>query len=185
MNRNEIDELGKFCKRLVICIFIFLCCDLIFVIFFKTKFMLSYIPTESMENTILAGDFIFGMRTDVEADDLKRYDILSFIPPDSPDAIYIKRLIGLPGETIRIESGRVFADGIELDDSFVLEAEDDSGDGVYEIPEGCYFFLGDNRDNSEDSRFWEEKYVPLGNIHAKAKRIIFPFSHAGSLEYDE
>lgn len=185
MEQNEMEEMARFRRKMVRILAIYACICIFVAILSRTVFMLSYVPTESMENTILAGDFVFGLRTQVEADDLKRYDILSFIPPDSPDETYIKRLIGLPGETIRIESGRVFADGMELDDSFVLEAEDDSGDGIYEIPEGCYFFLGDNRDNSEDSRFWEEKYVPLGNIHAKAKRIIFPFSHAGSLEYDE
>lgn len=185
MEQNEMEEMIRIRKKVFWAVVLYGCFCLFVMFLSKTVFSLSYIPTESMENTILAGDFVFGLRTEVEADDLKRYDILSFVLPDSPEETYIKRLIGLPGETIRVENGRVFADGIELDGSFVLESEDDSGDGVYEIPEGCYFFLGDNRDNSDDSRFWEEKYVPLENIRSKAKRIIFPFSHVGSLEYEE
>ena len=93
----------------------------------------------------------------------------------------IKRVIGLPGETVEVRNGKVYADGMELDNSFVKGYQNRTGDGIYVVPEGCYFFLGDNRNNSRDSRFWKEKYIPLENIQAKAERILFPFSDAGLL----
>lgn len=151
------------------------------VIVFKAVLMLGYVPTGSMEGTIRSGSFLISSRYDVKAEDLHRYDIIVFTPPDYPEKTYIKRLIGLPGETIEVKNGKVYADGVELDSSFKKGPQNRTGDGVYVVPEGCYFFLGDNRNNSKDSRFWKEKYVPLESIHAKAKYIIFPFADAKAL----
>ena len=132
----------------------------------------------------MTGNVVFSTRYDVDEDELKRYDILTFIAPDNPEITYIKRFIGLPGETIEVKEGKVYADGVELDDSFIKNSQNQVGDGIYEIPEGCYFFMGDNRNNSKDSRFWENPYVPIEDIQAKAKCILFPFSDVGSLCYD-
>ncbi len=65
--------------------------------------------------------YCFSTRYDVDEDELKRYDILTFIAPDNPEITYIKRLIGLPGETIEVKEGKVYADGVELDDSFIKD----------------------------------------------------------------
>jgi signal peptidase I len=75
----------------------------------------------------------------------------------------------------------VYADGVELDDSFIAEEMKTSGDGTYEVPEDCYFMMGDNRNHSLDSRFWDNKYVPLENIVAKAKLRLAPFQSFGTL----
>ena len=150
----------------------------IFVFIFRTVFMLTLVPTGSMEGTIMSGDIVFATRYNIGADEIKRYDILIFIPPDNPDnsdETYIKRVIGLPGETIEVKNGKVTADGVELDDSFVKNPMNRRGDGIYKVPEGCYFFMGDNRNQSRDSRFWTEKYVSANNIVAKARYILFPF----------
>ena len=132
----------------------------------------------------MTGDVVFSTRYDVKEEDIERFDILVFIPPDNPDITYIKRVIGLPGETIEVKDGKVYADGVELDSSFINELQNQAGDGIYEVPEGCYFFMGDNRNNSNDSRFWDNPYVPIEDVQAKAKFIIFPFSDAGSLSYN-
>lgn len=137
-----------------------------------------------MEHTIEVNNVVFSTRYDVKEEDIERFDILVFVPPDEPDITYIKRVIGLPGETIEVKDGNVYADGVQLDDSFVKGFQNHVGDGLYEVPEGCYFFLGDNRNNSKDSRFWENPYVPIEDIQAKAKCILFPFSDVGSLCYD-
>lgn len=150
-------------------------------VIFKMILMLGFVPSGSMEGTIKTGSILISERYGISAENLERYDILVFTPPDCPNETYVKRLIGLPGETIEVKNGKVYADGVELDSSFKKGPQNRRGDGVYVVPEGCYFFLGDNRNNSKDSRFWNEKYVPLANIQAKAKFVIFPFEYAGSL----
>ena len=146
------------------------------VILFHYVFMLSFVPTESMAGTINAGDHIICSRYGVEEEDIQRYDVLVFMPPDDPEMFYIKRVVGLPGETLEVRDGKVYADGQELDDSFTNGPQNRRGDGIYKVPDGCYFFLGDNRNNSNDSRFWKNKYVPSANIKAKARLICFPFT---------
>ena len=122
------------------------------------------VPTGSMENTIQPGDRLIGFRLSYQKEGPKRGDIIIFNYPVDESETYIKRVIGLPGETIEVRDGKVYADGVELDESFIKEAMDTSGDETYVVPEGCYFMMGDNRNDSSDSRFWNEKYVPLENF---------------------
>lgn len=140
-------------------------------------FMFSEVPTESMAGTIEPGDNLACTRFGIGEGEVGRYDILIFTPPDEPGMLYVKRVVGLPGETIVVKNGKVYADGVELDNSFTKAPQNRRGDGVYKVPEGHYFFLGDNRNNSNDSRYWVDEYVPLDNIVAKATHIIFPFQH--------
>ena len=130
----------------------------------------------------MKGDIVLSTRYDTGEKDIKRYDILLFTLSDEPKTTYIKRVIGLPGEMIEVKNGKVYADGVELDDSFMDKPMNRKGDGTYVVPEGCYFFLGDNRNHSKDSRFWKEKYISIENIQAKAKFIIFPFESVGYIE---
>jgi len=177
----------KITKELLRMLALYLILLAIFIFGFKNILIITLVPSGSMEGTIMTGDIVFGTRYDVKTEDeIERYDILIFIPPDNtdnPDLTYIKRVIGLPGETIEVKDGKVYADGVELDDSFIKNPMNRKGDGIYKVPEGCYFFLGDNRNRSGDSRFWIEKYVPLANIEGKAKCIVFPFTHIHSIEY--
>lgn len=151
------------------------------VILSRTVLMLNFIPSGSMEGTIRTGDFVLGTRYDIGEGDIERYDILVFVPPDEPDTVYIKRVIGLPGETVVVCDGSVYADGVRLDDSFVKNPMNTKGDGTYVVPDGCYFVMGDNRNQSDDSRFWTEKYVPVENVEGKAKFIVFPFKNIGAV----
>lgn len=170
-----IKRAGKqdnFKKQFTIAVIIYLILIAAVIIGFKYIWMLNLVPTGSMEPTIRKGDVVLGTRYDTGKGEIERYDILIFYPPDEPDTTYIKRVIGLPGEVIEVRDGKVYANGEELDDSFVRIPMNRRGDGVYAVPKGCYFFLGDNRNNSNDSRFWKEKYVPLENIVAKSKYII-------------
>lgn len=173
--------MNKFQKKVAIFLLVYAILCAVFCILFNTLWMLSFIPSESMEDTIKKGDLVFATRLETDEEYIKRYDILIFTPLYEADTdTLIKRVIGLPGETIKIENGKIFADGAELNNSFIKEPQDDDGDGTYVVPEGHYFFLGDNRNNSYDSRFWEDEYVPLENIKAKVKYIIFPSSHKKS-----
>ena len=135
------------------------------------------IPSESMENTIMKGDQLFGNRLAYKNEDPQRYDIVIFKYPDNPKQLFIKRVIGLPGETVVIKDGKVYIndDPTPLDDSFLPE-EMEGDYGPYEVPEGCYFMLGDNRNCSNDSRFWENTYVERDQILAKAALRYWPLT---------
>lgn len=153
---------------------------IIFVIIFalnKLVYINAVIPSESMQNTILKGDRIIGNRLAYLADDPERFDIVIFKYPDNPSEVFIKRVIGLPGETVEVKDGKVYIDGSSepLDDSFCPETPE--GDfGPYEVPENCYFMMGDNRNNSLDSRYWNNHYVEKDVILAKASFRYWPFS---------
>ncbi len=133
------------------------------------------IPSESMEKTIMTNDRIFGFRLAYKFEDPKRFDVIIFKYPDDPSQLFIKRIIGLPGETVAVKNGKVYVDGSKkpLDDSFC--PEEPLGDfGPYTVPEDSYFMLGDNRNYSKDSRFWDIKYVDDDLIVGKALIRYFP-----------
>lgn len=175
------EQNDKFVNRVIKVLVVYAAFSVCVIILFKYVFMISSIPSGSMENTVFSGDLVFSTRVGISEDSIERYDILIFTLPDDPSTTYIKRVIGLPGETVVVENGKVYVDGDEIDDSFIKEYQNSKGDGTYVVPEGCYFFLGDNRNNSKDSRFWKIKYVPLENIQAVAKFVIYPFSHIEGL----
>lgn len=131
----------------------------------------AYLPSESMENTLMTGDRVIGNRLAYKlGKDPERFDIAIFHAPDDEGVLYIKRIIGLPGENVTIKNGKVYInDGVEpLDDSFIKEKMEKEPDAEYNVPEGCYFMLGDNRNESLDSRFWDNPYVAKDKIVAKA-----------------
>ena len=133
------------------------------------------IPSESMENTIMTGDRIFGNRLAYLFDDPERFDIVIFKYPDDESQRFIKRVIGLPGETVEIREGKVYINGSDtpLDDSFTPETPVGNF-GTYTVPECCYFMLGENRNNSRDSRMWDNPYVKKEKILGKAVLRYFP-----------
>lgn len=172
-------KMNKSKKILLKIIVGYLCFLIVFTIVFQKILVLSLIPSSSMANTLLPGDLVISTRFDTKMDDIKRYDILIFTLPDDPEQEYIKRVIGLPGETIEIRTnGKVYADGVELDDAFIMEPMEWYDNDTYVIPDGCYFFLGDNRNHSADSRYWNE-CVPIENVLAKEKFTIINISKFG------
>ena len=133
------------------------------------------IPSESMEQTIMTGDRVFGNRLAYVFGDPERYDIIIFKYPDNEKELFIKRIIGMPGETVEIKDGKVYINGSKepLKDSFTPETP--VGDyGPYTVPENSYFVLGDNRNYSKDSRFWNNPYVAEDKILGKAVLRYFP-----------
>lgn len=148
------------------------------------------IPSASMENTIMTGDRIFGFRMayGINIDlpffqyhkkmkEPERFDIVIFHYPDDEKQRFIKRIIGLPGEKVEIKAGKVYIDDAEepLDDSFVKDTP--LGDfGPYYVPENSYFMLGDNRNNSKDSRFWNNTFVEFDKIIGKALFRYWPLN---------
>lgn len=133
------------------------------------------IQSESMEQTIMTGDRVFGNRLAYVFGDPERYDIIIFKYPDNEKELFIKRIIGMPGETVEIKDGKVYINGSKepLKDSFTPETP--VGDyGPYTVPENSYFVLGDNRNYSKDSRFWNNPYVAEDKILGKAVLKYFP-----------
>ena len=132
------------------------------VIIFKVE-----VPTGSMENTIMIGDKVETLHLSYLFSDPKRGDIIVFPLPDDEEIDYIKRIIGLPGETIEGKDGFVYIDGEPLEETYVMsQLEEDFG--PYEIPDESYFMMGDNRSVSEDARYWKDKFVERDKIKGKA-----------------
>lgn len=143
------------------------------------------IPTESMYPTIKIGDRALVTRI-YNFNKLKRGDIIVFESKELKDENgknerLIKRLIGLPGDEIVVQNdGKVLINGKEIDEPYVKNNGGKSG--TYKVPEGHYFFLGDNRPVSLDARYWKNTYIPKEDIQGKAQFTIFPFSRMGKLK---
>lgn len=146
----------------------------VFALFFNNFVIINaVIPSGSMEDTILIGDRVLANRLSYTFKEPERGDIIVFPFPDDEKTLYIKRIIGLPNETIDIVDGVVFVDGTELVEDYIF-SNDTSFNGHYEVPDGHYFMMGDNRGNSADSRYWTNKYLSGDNILGKAVLRYYP-----------
>lgn len=141
------------------------------------------VPTGSMENTIMPEDQMFGNRLAYVFSEPERGDIIFFYYPDDEKQKFVKRIIGLPGETVTIENAKVYINGVELEEPYLKE-EWIHGTGPYEfkVPEGCYFVMGDNRNTSRDARYWRNTYVSKEKIIGQAGFIYYPFDRIGVVE---
>ncbi len=149
----------------------------IIVAFVITHFIIvnAVVPTGSMKNTIMPNDRLIAFRLSYLFSDPERYDIVVFKAPDDESTLYVKRIIGLPGEKVNIIDGKVFIDDQEvpLSDDYIME--DMLGSfGPYTVPENSYFMLGDNRNDSQDSRYWENTFLPKENILGKVLFKYYP-----------
>ncbi|MBI9012064.1 MAG: signal peptidase I [Clostridiales bacterium] len=124
------------------------------------------IPTASMEPTLMINDRLFAYRPAYLFSDPKRGDIVVFNKMDS-DVLYVKRVIGLPNEIFEINNGIIYIDNIALESDYT-EVETTGNYGPVTIPEESYFMLGDNRSDSNDSRYWSFTYISKSDIKGKA-----------------
>ena len=151
------------------------------IVFFLNKFVfvLVTVPTGSMESTIEPGDKLFVSKL-IDEDNLERKDIIVF-DSEELDKILVKRLIGLPGDKVYIsKEGEVYINDEKLEESYALKATQKPQ--KFEIPEDSYFFLGDNRPNSRDARYWENPFIKKQDIMGKAVFRFFPLTRIGRLE---
>lgn len=134
-----------------------------------------YVPTPSMENTIEVKNRIFISRLSYLFDEPQRGDVVTFRFPDDESKRFVKRIIGMPNETIQGINGRIYINNSEipLDEDYIRESMF-SDFGPYTIPSDCYFMMGDNRNNSLDSRFWVHKFVERNKIEGKVIMTYFP-----------
>jgi len=164
------------------------------------------IPTGSMEQNLLIGDhllvnkFVFGPtatgleRVLLPVSDIRRGDVVVFKFPEEPERDFIKRVIGLPGEAVELRDKHVYIDGRPLDEPYVyyLQPPGEMGGfsdfdvrvtyGPVTVPPGSYFMMGDNRDNSQDSRYWG--FLPRSYVKGKALMIYWSYE-AGREDYRE
>ena len=136
----------------------------------------SKVPSGSMENTIMTNDRVIGSRLSYLFADPERGDIVIFHYPDDEKVYFVKRVIGLPGDTVDIHDGHVYLNGsdVPLKEDYIREPMIPEEPVRYEVPEDCYFMLGDNRNYSKDARFWENTYVKKEKIVAKVLFRYYP-----------
>lgn len=142
------------------------------------------IPSESMENLLQVDDKIFGCRLSYLFEEPKRYDVIMFHYPVDGETIYIKRLIGLPGETVEIKDGRIYIDGSDtpIEENYMPEKWVSRNDGyVFEVPQDSYLMLGDNRNISEDARDWAQCAVDDGVAANIEEGLKYTFVHKDAL----
>jgi signal peptidase I len=152
---------------------------LVLFVLLKFIFMINFVPTESMWPTFPAHSALFSTRVFYK-ENIERGDVLVF-RSDETGKVLIKRCIGLPGETVTVGSdGSVRIDGTLLAEPYVSSDSDYSG--VFEVPEGCYLFFGDNRGDSLDARYWQEPYISEDKLMGKALFVLWPIGSFGTLE---
>ncbi len=156
------------------------------------------IPSTSMADTLVPGQRVLVDRLIYRFRPVHRGDVIVFRGPQPPHEVMIKRVVGLPGDVLSIRDGRLFVDGSPAPDSFVEKiagaaepttppdrnTSDDPGapwtlSRPYRVPEGCYFVMGDNRTDSDDSRFWGP--VPRAAIIGEACLSYWPPGRIGGL----
>lgn len=156
----------------------FLCVLLVCILFFVMFFNME-IPSESMEPTLQVGDRLLGWKLYLS---VGRGDVVVFWS-DEEGMYLIKRVIGLPGETVSLKDGYIYIDGEKLEepwlpDDVVGKTFNSTGGLDFDygkVPENCYFLLGDNREYSYDCRFFSNRFINSKAIKAKAVFRYYPF----------
>lgn len=144
-------------------------------VLFKIK-----VPTGSMMPTVEIGDQLFVTRI-YNPSNIKRGDIVVFESDELHEPL-LKRVIGLPGEHVEVKSdGSVYINGEKLQEDYV-KYQGGKTDMSFDVPEGKFLMLGDNRDNSDDARYWKNPYIDGKDIEAKAQITIYPFNRIGFVE---
>jgi len=155
----------------------------ILVLLFVIKFLFFFVivPTGSMIPTIDKASILFATRVRDPEKQLERGDIVVF-DSDELGLTLVKRLVGLPGDTVVLDKyGKMTLNGEPVEEPYVFYRSGLSAE--FQVPEGCYLFLGDNRSGSNDARMWEQPYIPGEKICGKAQFTIWPVANFGGL-YD-
>lgn len=138
-----------------------------------------YIPSGSMEPTLMVNDRILVAKFLYRLEPVSRGDVVVFRYPLNPQRDFVKRIMGLPGERVQLREGVVYVNGHQVSEKGYTLRPDLGNYGPVVVPAKEYFVLGDNRNNSEDSRFFG--FVPGGNIIGKALFIYWPLPRIGPI----
>jgi signal peptidase I len=137
------------------------------------------VPTPSMVPTVMPGDRVFMERLIVKFTGLRRGDIVVFTPPVPSEDDYLKRVIGLPGDTVQVKGGKVLVNGTALTETYIAEAPRYNY-GPVEVPDGKILVLGDNRNYSYDSHAWG--LLDESAVHGRAWIRYWPLNRVGLLD---
>jgi len=163
---QERPLLAEIVDLVLFCAIAFLCA------WFLTTFIIlnGHVPTRSMEKTIMQNDRIVANRLAYLFSEPQRGDIVVFYAPDQKaqniKSYYVKRIIGVPGDTIVVRNKNVYVNGQLLKEPY-LDVTTEGETEEFVVPEGHYFMMGDNRNDSGDSRSWTHPYVPREDILGK------------------
>ena len=143
------------------------------------------IPSGSMETTIMTGDMVLAEKVTYYSREPQAGDIVTFTDPLNDERVLIKRCIAVGGQTVNVQDGVLYIDGVAQSESYTrnLPSYQLSSQVVsypYEVPEGYIWVMGDNRTNSQDSRYFGA--IPLSSVKSKAVAIYWPLDHIGKLE---
>jgi len=149
---------------------------LIYLVLDFFLFINSTVPSGSMENTIMPGSRVVGWRHAYDFADPERGDVIIFHFPGNEKELLLKRIIGIPGDTVDIKSGGVYLNGSDaaLAEPYLMEPMISGQPLHFTVPENAYFCMGDNRNQSFDSRYWEHTYVYRDKIVGKVLFQYFP-----------
>lgn len=145
----------------------------VIVVLFKVIFQLSWVPSGSMETTIPEDTLLISWQLPYMVSDPtpQRGDIVTFWS-DELGKVLVKRVIGLPGDTITFADGYVYINGEKLEEEYLPVKGVTECDESFTVPEGCFFPMGDNRTGSNDARSWANPYVKVSAIQAKPFLVI-------------
>ncbi len=164
-------------KRVKNILFVLTSFSLIFItikILNTIVFINAHVPSPSMENTIMTEDRFIANRLAYSAEKKpERFDVIVFEAPDNPNKLLVKRIIGIPGDKVEFIDGQLFLNDKKIEETYLSEVMYGSY-GPYYVPESKYLTLGDNRNNSIDSRQWFNTFVDIDSILGKAYCIYFP-----------
>ncbi len=156
------------------------------------------IPSESMLDTLRPGDRVLVDRVTYHLRDPRRGDVIVFRYPEDPDVVFIKRVVGVPGDLLEVRDGRLYVNGREVTEPYVHRTGGQTDPTIaqaailgstlhdpwslarpYRVPAGAYFVMGDNRTDSDDSRDWGT--VPRSAIVGEGLATYWPLSRLRTL----
>lgn len=175
-SNNLFEQIKQFVKDLIITVI-----AVVFVVTFIVQ--PTTVDGESMQPTLYNHDQLLLDKVSHWFIGYNRDDIIVFPYLYEENKYYIKRIIGLPGETITIKDGSVFVNNIKLEESINAESISETGSTIFPVvvPKNSYFVLGDNRNHSKDSRFTDVGFIKEKDILGKAFIRLYPFVRIGMI----